>query len=515
MKKYILFVLVCSFCAALLISSCDNHEMPRYASFSAYEYSRLDEDGGTWTPIIMASGSDIVIDPPADVNSAEYQAELSELKEIQSNLSSKQKSAVEYWTNNPLVRWNEIAVELAAKYNLIPGPNADGTYTLPNPATPEGPSPFPFAHPAYTSRMLAYLSVAQFDAMISTWNYKYQYNRMAPSHYDNEIESSYGQSDLPSYPSDGAVIALVSRDILKAMFPLEAAYLNEKAEEHLASLLWSGANVESDIESGKRIAGEVVQLTMDRAKADNMSKAQCPKPVSDSIAQSAFTRFGWKWENMESPKRPVGLAPLYCNVKMWSVPNLEAVRPGPPPAIGSPEFNRDVAELKHMQENMTEEMRKIANWWSDGLGTYTPPGHWNKFAKDFIIKYRENPLRSARTMAYMNMAIMDAGISCWDTKYHYHYPRPIQTIPGFKTILGTPNFPSYTSGHSTFSAAASTILSHIFPAEKALCERWADEAAESRIYGGIHYRFDAEVGMEQGKAVAGYTLEKMLDDGAE
>jgi hypothetical protein len=59
----------------------------------------------------------------------------------------------------------------------------------------------------------------------------------------------------------------------------------------------------------------------------------------------------------------------------------------------------------------------------------------------------------------MNMAIVDAGISCWDAKYYYHYPRPIQVIPGFKTILGTPNFPAYTSGHSTFSAAAAEVLS--------------------------------------------------------
>ena len=200
---------------------------------------------------------------------------------------------------------------------------------------------------------------------------------------------------------------------------------------------------------------------------------------------------------------------------MWSVPNVADVRPEPPPAIGSDEFKEAVAELKDMQDNMTDEMRKIANWWSDGLGSYTPPGHWNRFAKEFIIKYKENPLRSARIMAYMNMAIMDAGISCWDAKYHYHYPRPIQAIPGFKTILGTPNFPSYTSGHSAFSAAAATILSYAFPQEAALCEKWALEAAESRVYAGIHYRFDADAGNTQGKAVAEYTLDKMKVDGAD
>ena len=514
-ERNIILLSVSIFCAVLLINSCDNHEMPRFKSFPAYEYSRLDEDGGTWDPIVLTSANQIAVAAPADVNSTVYQQELASLKTVQSNLTPAQREAANYWTNNPLIRWNEIALELAAKYNLIPGPNPDGTYTLPNPATPEGPSPFPFAHPAYTSRALAYLSVAQFDAMITAWKYKYQFKRMGPSQYDGSIKSVYGNSALPAYPSDGAVIAIVSRDILKAMFPLEAAYLDERADEHISSLLWAGANVESDIEAGRQIGNAMVPIIMARARTDGMAKAQCPKPVSDSIAQSAVERFGWKWENMELPKRPVGLAPLFCNVRMWNVPNLEVVRPVPPPAIGSPEFNVAVAELKHMQDNMTDRMRKIANWWSDGLGSYTPPGHWNRFAKDFLIKYKENPLRSARTMAYMNMAIMDAGISCWDAKYFYHYPRPIQTIPGFKTIVGTPNFPSYSSGHSTFSAAASTVLSYVFPQEKALCEGWANEAAESRIYGGIHYRFDAEIGLTQGKAVAGYTVEKMKIDGAD
>ncbi|HEX6224912.1 MAG TPA: phosphatase PAP2 family protein [Chryseolinea sp.] len=514
MKKNIIVLFICACWCMLLVASCES-DLPRFANYSAYAFSQLDEDGGTWTPVVLSSANQIAIQAPEDVSSPAYQAELTSLKSTIANLNEGQKNAVEYWTNNPIIRWNEIALELAAKYNLIPGPNPDGTYTLPNPATPEGPTPFPFAHPAYTSRMLAYLSVAQFDGLISAWHYKYVFNRLAPSQNDNSIESSYGDTMLPSYPSDGAVIATASRNILSAMFPLEKAYLQERAEEHLSSLLWSGANVESDIAAGEFLGVEVAKLALARASQDKMSKAQCPKPVSDSIKASAFTRFGWQWENLEIPARPVGLAPLFCNVRMWSVPNVADVRPGPPPAIGSAEFQTAVKELQDIQDNMTEEKRKIANWWSDGLGSYTPPGHWNKFAKDFLIKYKENPLRSARTFAYLNMAVMDAGISCWDAKYFYHYPRPIQTIPGFKTILGTPNFPSYSSGHSTFSAAAASILSYIYPTESTQCEAWAREAAESRIYAGIHYRFDAEVGIQQGKDVAQYTLAKAQNDGAD
>lgn len=498
----------------MAVSSCEE-EIPRYAEFSAYEYSGLDEDGGTWIPILLTAQNPIAIAAPEDVNSAAYQSELAAVKTATSNLTSHQKKMIAYWTNNPIIRWSEIAVELTTKYNLIPGPNEDNTYTLPNPATPDGPPPFPFAHPAYGCRTLAYLTVAQFDGLITAWHYKYSFNRPAPYQNDNTIPSVYVESTLPSYPSDGAVIAAVSKDILTAMFPLEKDYIAQKAEDHLASLIWAGANVESDIAAGEYIGSEVAKIALARAANDGMKKSQTPKAVSDSIKASAFERFGWQWENLEVPPRPVGLAPFFGKVQMWSVPDVELVRPGPPPAPGSPQFLKDAQELKDYAKNMTEEKRKIANWWSDGLGTYTPPGHWNRLANDFIIGYKQNPLRSARTLAYMNMAIMDAGISCWDTKYFYHYPRPIQTIKGFKTILGTPNFPSYTSGHSTFSAAAALVLGYIFPNEAAQCKKWAVEAAESRIYGGIHYRFDSEAGLTQGEAVGSYTIDKAKNDGAD
>ena len=176
---------------------------------------------------------------------------------------------------------------------------------------------------------------------------------------------------------------------------------------------------------------------------------------------------------------------------------------------------KDAEELKDIQDNLTNEQRRIANFWSDGVGTPTPPGHWNRFASDAILDSRYNPLRTARTFAYLNMAIQDAGISTWDTKYYYHYPRPSQAIPGFKTILGIPNFPSYTSGHSTFSAAAATVLGHIFPNRKSQFDAWALEASVSRIYGGIHYRFDTEVGLETGTLIGNYSIAVAQADGAE
>lgn len=500
--------------AFLFLFSCEK-DLPTYYPFQGYEFASIDPNGGSWTPILISSGDEINLPAPEATNSASYLQEIADLKMEIAQMTDEDTRAVTYWTQNPIIRWNEIALELIAKYNLIPGPNDDGSYTLPNPSDPEGPPAFPFAHPPYAVRALAYLSVAQFDGLISAWHYKFEYDRAAPFIQDESIQPAYTDNVVPSYPSDGAVVATVSRQILTQMFPLEAEYLADKEAEHLRSLLHSGGSVQSDIDAGRLIGDAISAIALARAANDGMKNAQTPKPVSDSIAAAALNRFGWQWVNQELPQRPVGLTPLYGQVRMWSVEEVEQTRPIPPPAIGSPEYEADVAILQDYADNVTEERRRIANFWQDGLGTYTPPGHWNEFAKEFIVKYRLNPLRTARTFAYLNMAMMDGGISCWDAKYYYHYPRPIQVIPGFKTIAGTPNFPAYTSGHSVFSAAGAEVLAYIFPQETTLVRGWAEEAALSRVYGGIHWTFDATVGTAQGIDVAQYTINTAQNDGAD
>jgi len=414
-----------------------------------------------------------------------------------------------------LVRWNEIALELATKYNLIPAPNPDGSYPVPDPANPSNYPKFPYSHPPYTSRMLAHLSVAQYDGLIMAWHYKYKFKRQAPYQLDSQIKSAYETNGLFSYPSDGAVIATASRDVLTAMFPLEKEFLAQKAQEHLESLVVAGINVSSDVEAGKLIGAAVAKTALTRASTDGMKNAQTTRAKSDSIKNAAKERFGWVWENQETPQRMVGLVPLFGKVRLWNVPNVEAVRPGPPPAPGSPAFEASAKELKQYAANLTTNQRRIANFWNDGLNTYTPPGHWNRFAKEEVVSKKLSPVRTARVFAYLNMAIADAGIACWDAKYYYHYPRPIQTIPGFKTILGTPNFPAYTSGHAAFSGAAAEVMAHFFPSNASQFRTWAEEAAMSRIYGGIHYQFDADAGLDQGRKSAAYSVATAKQDGVD
>ena len=112
------------------------------------------------------------------------------------------------------------------------------------------------------------------------------------------------------------------------------------------------------------------------------------------------------------------------------------------------------------------------------------------------------------------MAIHDAGVACWDTKYFYFNPRPTQLDPTIKTGTGIPNFPAYVSGHSTFSASAAAVLSYLFPARTTDFDAMANEASLSRLYGAIHYQSDCKEGLSLGKRVGAYTVNFGLVDGA-
>jgi membrane-associated phospholipid phosphatase len=111
--------------------------------------------------------------------------------------------------------------------------------------------------------------------------------------------------------------------------------------------------------------------------------------------------------------------------------------------------------------------------------------------------------------------MQDAGIACWDTKFYYLLPRPRQIDPNVTTATGIPNFPAFASGHSTFSAAGAEVLSYLFPDHTADLQVWAKEAAESRVYGCIHYRFDSEEGLKHGKKIGEFAVQRGQADGAE
>lgn len=479
----------------------------------AYTPASLDANAGSWKTYILGSSNEVIVNEPKAINSTEYQAELVALKTTISTITPENKKTVAYWGAGAVYRWNEIARELSAKYNLPPAANAEGKYPAPDAANPLADPKFPFANPPYTARALAYLSVAQYDALVSTWYYKYKYNRKAPVKNDASISTLLPITDLPSYPSEDAVVAAASYTILVAMFPGEVPYLDSKLAEAKNARLWSGMNVPSDISAGDAIGKAVGSKIMARAKTDGMSAANNQAATTGMIDNAKKLGLSKIWETQEFPARPPML-PTYGNVMTWNFDKatLIKIRPEAPPAIDSEKFKKDLTELENINKNQSREQARIANLWSDGVGSYTPPGHWHRRAANACHDAKFSEIKAARTMALMATAVMDAGISCWDAKFFYYYPRPQQF--GLKTSIGLPNFPSYTSGHSTFSAAAATVLDYIFPERAAEFDAEAIEVSNSRVYGLIHYRFDCEVGLIQGKKVGEYAIARGKADGS-
>lgn len=193
---------------------------------------------------------------------------------------------------------------MAARYNIPPASNADGKYPVPDAANPLADPKFPFANPPYTARALAYLSVAQFDALVSTWSYKYKFKRAAPSKVDASIPVALPVSTLPSYPSEDAVVAAASVTILKAMFPGEVTYLDEKLKEHLASRQWAGMNVTSDLSAGTTLGGAIAAKVMGRARTDGMGAANNQALTAGMIEAAKSRGIKEPWVSQEAPLRP-------------------------------------------------------------------------------------------------------------------------------------------------------------------------------------------------------------------
>jgi membrane-associated phospholipid phosphatase len=489
--------------------SCDkNIEEIAYVPYKA---SSLEVIGGDWKTFVLGSPNEVPIPAPVLTSDSRYRKEVDSLKSI--SLNDAQKAAIQYWGVGVVVRWNEIARELAARYNLPPAVNASGIYPVPNPQDPLKDPKFPFANPPYTARALAYLSVAQYDALVAAWKFKFQYKRAAPYELDPSLKPLLPISTLPTYPSEFAVVSQASYVVLLAMFPGEGPFLKQKLEEAKNVPIWAKIHVSSDVNAGLGLGAAVAAIVMNRAKSDGMSAANDQSIVPNLIANSKSLGFLNPWKSQEIPERPPML-PNYGKLKTWNFDRatLESIRPVKPFLEGSNEFNKDLLELKNIQTNQTRDQIAIANYWSDGPGSYTPPGHWHRYAGNAGIEAKFAEIRMARMFAYLGTSLMDAGIACWEAKYFYYSPRPQQL--GLKTSIGLPNFPSYTSGHSTFSFAASTVLSAFFPNKTSEFNASAQEASESRVFGLIHFRVDCSMGAQHGKIIGDFAVKRAKADGA-
>ncbi len=505
---------VVSCAAALAAGGCDKSVGP-FEVLPPLDPSSLEPTAGSWRMILLTGPTQIAVAAPTTVTSAAYVSELDAIKTSQTNLTDAQRKAIAYWSGGGVMRWNQIVRELVARYNLPPAPKDEGGYPVPDAENPFGDPAFPFANPVYAARAYSYVSAAQYDALKSAWYWKFQYNRLSPAKNDNAITALMPVSDLPSYPSEDAVLSGVTVDMLKALFPAAIQEVTLKAAEQRNAALWSGKATASDLAAGLALGKSVAALFLARAAGDGMRTAGGSPVLWKALADSATARGEIAWTSRDIPVRPPML-PLFGQVRAWNMTaaDIVAERPPPPPLTGSQQMKDETAEVKKTVEHLTSAELAIAQKWNDGAGTYSPPGHWNDVALEHVRDAKMSEVRAARVFALLNMAMHDAGVGCWEAKYHYFSPRPSQLDPSIKTEIGLPNFPSYTSGHSTFSASAASVLSYLFPSGTTSFAAMRDEAGISRLYGGIHYRTDIDAGKAHGMRIAGYTLIFAQGDGA-
>jgi hypothetical protein len=224
------------------------------------------------------------------------------------------------------------------------------------------------------------------------------------------------------------------------------------------------------------------------------------------------------------------LLPNWGKNRPFAMPKGDSCRLPPPLEYSEDKgsaFYKEALEVYQTSKSLTEEQRIIARFWSDDpMLSPTPPGHWIGIALELLKAEGADAAKTVEVLARTGIAIADGFIACWDSKFHYDLLRPYTYIrrvidPAWQSFIITPPFPEYPSGHSSQSGAAATVLTQVFGDAQAIDDAtherdglkarhfpslWAaaEEAAISRLYGGIHFRNANVQGLEQGRKVGAY-----------
>jgi membrane-associated phospholipid phosphatase len=405
-------------------------------------------------------------------------AEVDELLAMQAERTDARRAVITRWdARPPLAPWTDLMLELikAAK-----------------------PSP------PRAARALALLHVAISDTVAAVADAQATFRRPHPSAAVDGLTSLTKDAHW-SFPSQHAAVAGAAALVLGYLFPTEASRLADAAEEAANSRLWAGAHYRSDIEAGLALGHEVGRLAIAWGRADGANAIwDQVRPTGDGIWQPTPPTYG-----------PEPLEPLAGTWATWVLPSGAALRPPPPPTWGSPVWQAELLAAQEAVARRTPEQEGAVNFWAGGSGTVTPAGLWVEIARDLIVRDELDLPQAAQVLACLSVAMADSFVCCWDAKFTYWTARPITTDPTLDVLIPTPPFPSYTSGHATISAAAATVLSAFFPAEADALAAMAIEAKNSRLWAGIHFPIDNDMGALGGGVVGRLVVARIEASAAE
>ena len=355
-----------------------------------------------------------------------------------------QFAAVKFWDVTASTRWNKRATTFLSEF------------------------PPPDNGQARTSRMLTYLSIAQYRAVLAA-----EAGKVGSMH-----------------PSESAAAAGASAAVLRDFFPSDVATIegwlaDDRTNEQLQ---WPGEKNE-DVAAGEAIGRAVAAAVIAQKNSDNylgLGSDPGTPPVGPGYWVSA----------------PTPIVRSLHGVRPFFLTSPDQLRPAPPPAFGSPEFNIALQEIRTISDErpLHPEYATIALFYAWQTAPFTA-GNLNLIADDLIVEHHSNEREAARILAYANAAAFDAQIACFDAKFAYWFIRPTQADPLITRPAGLslPNHPSYPSGHSCISSAILTTLADAFPSERERLESLISLVGLSRMYGGLHYRFDVETGEAIGR----------------
>lgn len=376
--------------------------------------------------------------------------------------------------------------------------------------------------PPQASRTLAMVHVAIFDAV---------------NGIDRVYEPYHLDERAPPRASRRAAAAAAAYTVLVGLHP-ERRAVYETALARSLDGIRPGPRRDRGKEWGERVGNAILDL-----RRNDGADAIVPHVPGEEVGT-------WR---PTPPAFAPALLPQWPFVTPFAMSRGDQFRVPPPPPLSGEVFADafdEVSELGRADSALrTDDETEIAYFWEDGAGSVSPPGHWNVIAQDLARRFGNELLDNARLFALLGIAQADAGISAWDSKYAYDHFRPVTAIthdadrdrnpytkrdPAWRPLLPTPPFPSYTSGHSTFSAAAARVLARFYGTDEiafsgpspdphrwpdvlpGVVRRWerlseaAEEASHSRIYGGIHWSYDSDAGREAGRAIGDFVFDNLL-----
>jgi membrane-associated phospholipid phosphatase len=303
------------------------------------------------------------------------------------------------------------------------------------------------------------------------------------------------QATSAAHPPIGGAIGGASAAVLTAFFAGSAAQIEAALEAQAAAGSWPGAK-HQDFAAGEAIGRAAAARVLAYAATDGVGLTDPgTPPLGDGF---------WIWNGGPIARGNLGARPIF-------LASADEFRPGPPPAFGSAQFTAALAEVRQIADTRTPEQLAIALFWNVNQSPRSN-AVFMEIARELIVSHRRSDAEAARIMFLMGAASFDALIGCFEAKYHYWFIRPPQADPGIGTAFPTPPHPSYPSAHSCSSGALAGVLAASFPSEAGRLAAVAEESSLSRLYAGIHYRFDMEAGLALGRAVAAKALGADLDE---